>query len=146
LLPIHLLDATGGPVDLSCIYLPSPSLFTSPFQPVFTGMIVAQNSSLLCLTLFPPLPLQLEHQLQSLNSEQLETRVQNERLRHLNENLLEELEKSKWELEVVKGQLQKLQKEAQLEQEQKDRWEWAGEGVSGQGPRQERKGRQVTEE
>ncbi|OPJ73745.1 ras and EF-hand domain-containing protein-like [Patagioenas fasciata monilis] len=63
----------------------------------------------------------LEHQLQSLNSEQLETRVQNERLRHLNENLLEELEKSKWELEVVKGQLQKLQKEAQLEQEQKDR-------------------------
>ncbi|XP_074441709.1 EF-hand calcium-binding domain-containing protein 4A isoform X3 [Larus michahellis] len=63
----------------------------------------------------------LEHQLQSLNSEQLETRVQNERLRHLNENLLEELEKSKWELEAVKGQLHKLQKEAQLEQEQKDR-------------------------
>uniref|UniRef100_A0A8C3BKJ6 EF-hand domain-containing protein n=1 Tax=Cairina moschata TaxID=8855 RepID=A0A8C3BKJ6_CAIMO len=63
----------------------------------------------------------LEHQLQSLNSEQLETRVQNERLRHLNENLLEELEKSKWELEAVKGQLQKLQKEAQHEQEQKDR-------------------------
>ncbi|XP_010159902.1 PREDICTED: EF-hand calcium-binding domain-containing protein 4B-like [Eurypyga helias] len=63
----------------------------------------------------------LEHQLQSLNSEQLETRVQNENLRHLNENLLEELEKSKWELEAVKGQLQKLQKEAQLEQEQKDR-------------------------
>uniref|UniRef100_A0A8B9UDQ6 EF-hand domain-containing protein n=1 Tax=Anas zonorhyncha TaxID=75864 RepID=A0A8B9UDQ6_9AVES len=63
----------------------------------------------------------LEHQLQSLNLEQLETRVQNERLRHLNENLLEELEKSKWELEAVKGQLQKLQKEAQLEQEQKDR-------------------------
>ncbi|KAL2303484.1 hypothetical protein Nmel_008754 [Mimus melanotis] len=68
----------------------------------------------------------LEHQLQSLNSEQLETRVQNERLRHLNENLLEELEKSKWELEAVKGQLQKLQKEAQLEQEQKDRWEKTG--------------------
>ncbi|NXI47070.1 EFC4A protein, partial [Galbula dea] len=63
----------------------------------------------------------LEQQLQSLNSEQLETRVQNQRLRHLNENLLEELEKSKWELEAVKGQLQKLQKEAQVEQEQKDR-------------------------
>ncbi|NXA34377.1 EFC4A protein, partial [Eudromia elegans] len=63
----------------------------------------------------------LEHQLQSLNSEQLETRVQNERLRHLNENLLEELEKSKWELEAAKGQLRKLQKEAQIEQEQKDR-------------------------
>ncbi|XP_069713859.1 EF-hand calcium-binding domain-containing protein 4A isoform X2 [Phaenicophaeus curvirostris] len=63
----------------------------------------------------------LEHQLQSLNSEQLEARVQNERLRHLNENLLEELEKSKWELEAVKGQLQKLQKDAKLDQEQKDR-------------------------
>ncbi|XP_068026810.1 EF-hand calcium-binding domain-containing protein 4B-like, partial [Melanerpes formicivorus] len=63
----------------------------------------------------------LEHQLQSLNSEQLETRVQNKRLQHLNQNLLEELEKSKWELEAVKGQLQKLQKEAQVEQEQKDR-------------------------
>ncbi|XP_010178014.1 PREDICTED: GTP-binding protein GEM-like, partial [Mesitornis unicolor] len=63
----------------------------------------------------------LEHQLQSLNSEQLETRVQNKRLQHLNENLLEELEKSKWELEAVKGQLQKLQKETQLEQEQKNR-------------------------
>ncbi|NXY47040.1 EFC4A protein, partial [Ceuthmochares aereus] len=63
----------------------------------------------------------LEHQLQSLNSEQLETRVQNERLRHLNENLLEELEKSKWELEAVKGQLQKLQKDVKLDQEQKDR-------------------------
>lgn len=81
----------------------------------------------MCITP-PPLPLQLEHQLQSLNSEQLETRVQNERLRHLNENLLEELEKSKWELEAVKGQLQKLQKEAQLEQEQKDRWEKTGKG------------------
>lgn len=54
--------------------------------------------------------------------------MQNERLRHLNENLLEELEKSKWELEAVKGQLQKLQKEAQLEQEQKDRWKRAGKG------------------
>lgn len=109
-------------------------------------MIVAQNPSSLCLTPPPLLPLQLEHQLQSLNSEQLETRVQNERLRHLNENLLEELEKSKWELEAVKGQLQKLQKEAQLEQEQKDRWEWAGKGVSGQGPRQRRKGGHVFKE
>lgn len=87
-------------------------------------MIVVQTPSSLVFNLSSLL--QLEHQLQSLNSEQLETRVQNERLRHLNENLLEELEKSKWELEVVKGQLQKLQKEAQLEQEQKDRWEWAG--------------------
>lgn len=110
-------------------------------------MIVAQNSFSLYLT--PPLPLQLEHQLQSLNSEQLETRVQNERLRHLNENLLEELEKSKWELEAVKGQLQKLQKEAQNEQEQKDRWEWKGKqlcGLSEQEPRQRRKGVQVVKE
>ncbi|KAJ7396246.1 calcium release activated channel regulator 2B [Pitangus sulphuratus] len=88
---------------------------------VLKGMTVAQDPSSLCLIPPTPLTLQLEHQLQSLNSEQLETRVQNERLRHLNENLLEELEKSKWELEAVKGQLQKLQKEAQLEQEQKDR-------------------------
>ncbi|XP_054246706.1 EF-hand calcium-binding domain-containing protein 4A [Indicator indicator] len=63
----------------------------------------------------------LELQLQSLSSEQLEARVQNKRLRHLNENLLEELEKSRWELEAAKGQLQKLQREAQVEQEQKDR-------------------------
>ncbi|XP_059578525.1 EF-hand calcium-binding domain-containing protein 4A isoform X1 [Alligator mississippiensis] len=63
----------------------------------------------------------LEHQLQSLNSEQLETRVQNERLRHLNESLLEQLEKHKWELEVARGHLQRLQKESQMEQEQKDR-------------------------
>ncbi|XP_074853955.1 EF-hand calcium-binding domain-containing protein 4A isoform X2 [Carettochelys insculpta] len=63
----------------------------------------------------------LEHQIQSLNSEQLETRVQNERLRLLNENLLEQLERSKWELEVAQGQLENLQKQAQSEQEQKDR-------------------------
>ncbi|XP_065260313.1 EF-hand calcium-binding domain-containing protein 4A [Emys orbicularis] len=63
----------------------------------------------------------LEHQIQSLNSEQLETRVQNKRLQLLNENLLEQLERSKWELEVAKGHLERLQKEAQCEQEQKDR-------------------------
>ncbi|XP_025065820.1 EF-hand calcium-binding domain-containing protein 4A isoform X2 [Alligator sinensis] len=63
----------------------------------------------------------LEHQLQSLNSEQLETRVQNERLRHLNESLLEQLEKNKWELEVARGHLQRLQKKSQMEQEEKDR-------------------------
>ncbi|XP_030416526.1 EF-hand calcium-binding domain-containing protein 4A isoform X3 [Gopherus evgoodei] len=63
----------------------------------------------------------LEHQIQSLNSEQLETRLQNERLQLLNENLLEQLERSKWELEVAKGHLERLQKEAQCEEEQKDR-------------------------
>ncbi|CAM2115386.1 unnamed protein product [Caretta caretta] len=74
--------------------------------------IKAEKEQLLC---------QLEHQIQSLNSEQLETRVQNERLHLLNENLLEQLERSKWELEVAKGHLERLQKEAQREQEQKDR-------------------------
>ncbi|XP_066467279.1 EF-hand calcium-binding domain-containing protein 4A [Tiliqua scincoides] len=63
----------------------------------------------------------LEHQLQSQNTEHLEMRVQNERLRHLNESLLDQLERSKWELEVAQGHLQQLQKEAQLEQQQKDR-------------------------
>uniref|UniRef100_A0A8C0ITV9 Calcium release activated channel regulator 2B n=1 Tax=Chelonoidis abingdonii TaxID=106734 RepID=A0A8C0ITV9_CHEAB len=67
---------------------------------------------------------QLEHQIQSLNSEQLETRLQNERLQLLNENLLEQLERSKWELEVAKGHLERLQKEAQCEEEQKDRYGW----------------------
>lgn len=63
----------------------------------------------------------LEHQLQAQNSEQLEMRVQNERLRHLNESLLDQLERSKWELEIAQGHLQQLQKEAELEQQQKDR-------------------------
>nr|XP_016846246.1 PREDICTED: EF-hand calcium-binding domain-containing protein 4A isoform X3 [Anolis carolinensis] len=63
----------------------------------------------------------LELQLQSQNSMQLEIRVQNERLQILNESLLDQLERSRWELEVAQGQLQHLQKEAQLEQEQKDR-------------------------
>ncbi|XP_077787784.1 EF-hand calcium-binding domain-containing protein 4A [Podarcis muralis] len=63
----------------------------------------------------------LEHQLQSQSSEQLEMRVQNERLKILNDNLLDQLERSKWELEVARGHLQQLQKEAQLEQEQKNR-------------------------
>lgn len=48
-------------------------------------------------------------------------RVQNERLQHLNENLLDQLERSKWELEIVRAHLEQLQKEAQLEQQQKDR-------------------------
>ncbi|XP_062973172.1 EF-hand calcium-binding domain-containing protein 4A [Elgaria multicarinata webbii] len=63
----------------------------------------------------------LEHQLQSQNTEQLEMRVQNERLRLLNENLLDQVERSKWDLEVARAHLQQLQKAAQLEQQQKDR-------------------------
>ncbi|KAM6466598.1 EF-hand calcium-binding domain-containing protein 4A isoform 2-T9 [Liasis olivaceus] len=63
----------------------------------------------------------LEHQLQCQNSEQLELQVQNERLRILSENLLDQLERTKWELEVTRSHLKELQKEAQVEQEQKDR-------------------------
>ncbi|XP_063145370.1 EF-hand calcium-binding domain-containing protein 4A [Candoia aspera] len=63
----------------------------------------------------------LEHQLQCQNTEQLEMRVQNERLRILSENLLGQLERTKWELEVARSRLQELQKAAQVEQEQKDR-------------------------
>ncbi|XP_048339333.1 EF-hand calcium-binding domain-containing protein 4A [Sphaerodactylus townsendi] len=63
----------------------------------------------------------LEHQLQTISAEQLEMRVQNERLQHLNDNLLEQLERSKWELEVARGHLEQLQQEAQLEQQQKNR-------------------------
>uniref|UniRef100_A0A8D2JAV7 Calcium release activated channel regulator 2B n=1 Tax=Varanus komodoensis TaxID=61221 RepID=A0A8D2JAV7_VARKO len=63
----------------------------------------------------------LEHQLQSQNSAQLEMRVQNERLQLLNENLLDQVERSKWELEVARSHLQQLQKKAELEQEQKER-------------------------
>ncbi|XP_015667450.1 EF-hand calcium-binding domain-containing protein 4A [Protobothrops mucrosquamatus] len=63
----------------------------------------------------------LEHQLQCQHSEQLEMRIQNERLQILSENLLDQLERTKWELEVAQSQLQALQKEAQVEQEQKNR-------------------------
>ncbi|XP_061466032.1 EF-hand calcium-binding domain-containing protein 4A isoform X1 [Rhineura floridana] len=80
----------------------------------FEKMLYRQKESLFAV-------FKLEHQLQSQNSEQLEMRVQNERLQILNENLLDQLERSKWELEVARGHLQQLQKEAQLEQEQKDR-------------------------
>uniref|UniRef100_A0A2D4LB00 EF-hand domain-containing protein n=1 Tax=Micrurus spixii TaxID=129469 RepID=A0A2D4LB00_9SAUR len=63
----------------------------------------------------------LEHQLHCQHSEQLEMRIQNERLQILSENLLDQLERTKWELEVAQSRLQELQKEAQVEQEQKNR-------------------------
>ncbi|XP_069480122.1 EF-hand calcium-binding domain-containing protein 4A isoform X2 [Ambystoma mexicanum] len=64
---------------------------------------------------------QLEQRLQAVNSEQVETRVQNEQLRHLNQDLLDQLEKTKWDLKTAQSQLQNLQRQAELEQEQKDR-------------------------
>nr|XP_033783953.1 EF-hand calcium-binding domain-containing protein 4A [Geotrypetes seraphini]XP_033783954.1 EF-hand calcium-binding domain-containing protein 4A [Geotrypetes seraphini]XP_033783955.1 EF-hand calcium-binding domain-containing protein 4A [Geotrypetes seraphini] len=64
---------------------------------------------------------QLEQQLQALNSEQVETRVQNERLRHLNKELQEQLERSKRKLESAQSHLRQLQEEANQEQEQRDR-------------------------
>ncbi|XP_029438425.1 LOW QUALITY PROTEIN: EF-hand calcium-binding domain-containing protein 4A [Rhinatrema bivittatum] len=50
-----------------------------------------------------------------------ETRVKNERLRHLNEELQEQLERSKRELETAQSHLRQLHKEANQEQEQRDR-------------------------
>ncbi|XP_030057119.1 EF-hand calcium-binding domain-containing protein 4A [Microcaecilia unicolor] len=64
---------------------------------------------------------QLEQQLQALNSEQVETRVQNVRLRHLNEELQEQLERSKRELEIAQNHLRQLHEEENQEQERKDR-------------------------
>ncbi|XP_078538922.1 EF-hand calcium-binding domain-containing protein 4A isoform X1 [Lissotriton helveticus] len=64
---------------------------------------------------------QLERRLQELNSEQVETRVRNEQLRQLNQDLLEQLEQSRCSLEAARGQLQTLQKQADLEQDLKDR-------------------------
>ncbi|XP_053576182.1 EF-hand calcium-binding domain-containing protein 4A [Bombina bombina] len=62
---------------------------------------------------------QLELQLNAVNSEQLETRVQNDRLKQLNEELLEQLELSKCDLEKAQEYLQKLRKQERDEQE---RW------------------------
>ncbi|XP_026524017.1 EF-hand calcium-binding domain-containing protein 4A [Notechis scutatus] len=63
----------------------------------------------------------LEHQLHCQHSEQLEMHIQNERLQILSENLLDQLERTKWELEAAQSRLQELQKEAQVEQERKNR-------------------------
>lgn len=64
---------------------------------------------------------QLENQLQSLNSEQLETRVQNDRLRQLNEDLIEHLERTKTDLGKAQANLMNLRKQEQEEQECKKR-------------------------
>ncbi|XP_063800840.1 EF-hand calcium-binding domain-containing protein 4A [Pseudophryne corroboree] len=64
---------------------------------------------------------QLEHQLHSINSEQLETRVQNDRLKQLNEDLLEQLERTKGDLKHAQDNLLGLRKQEQEEQERKRR-------------------------
>ncbi|PIO37529.1 hypothetical protein AB205_0186510 [Aquarana catesbeiana] len=64
---------------------------------------------------------QLENQLHSLNSEQLETRVQNDRLRQLNEDLIEQLERTKTNLGKAQANLMNLRKQEQEEQECKKR-------------------------
>ncbi|KAG8438030.1 hypothetical protein GDO86_008639 [Hymenochirus boettgeri] len=64
---------------------------------------------------------QLENQLHSLNSEQLETRVQNDRLRQLNKDLIEQLEKTKCELKKAQGNLDELRKQEQEQEERKKR-------------------------
>ncbi|KAM5138481.1 EF-hand calcium-binding domain-containing protein 4A [Mantella aurantiaca] len=64
---------------------------------------------------------QLEHKLQSLNSKQFETRVQNDRLKQLNEELIEQLEGTKTDLEKAQESLLKLRKQEQEEQDRKKR-------------------------
>ncbi|CAH2325364.1 EF-hand calcium-binding domain-containing 4A isoform X1 [Pelobates cultripes] len=64
---------------------------------------------------------QLENQLHSINSEQLETRVQNDRLKKLNEDLIAQLEKITGDLERAQSNLQGLRKQEQEEQEHKKR-------------------------
>uniref|UniRef100_A0A8C5MT64 Calcium release activated channel regulator 2B n=1 Tax=Leptobrachium leishanense TaxID=445787 RepID=A0A8C5MT64_9ANUR len=64
---------------------------------------------------------QLENKLHSTNSEQLETRIQNDLLKKLNEDLLEQLEKTKSDLEGAQSNLQNLRKQEQEEQERKKR-------------------------
>uniref|UniRef100_A0A8C4T3I4 Ras and EF-hand domain-containing protein homolog n=1 Tax=Erpetoichthys calabaricus TaxID=27687 RepID=A0A8C4T3I4_ERPCA len=64
---------------------------------------------------------QLERQLHELSYEQTETRIQNERLRHRNEDLLEQLEHTRHELQTTQFHLGHLQDEAQRERKRKDK-------------------------
>ncbi|RXM30033.1 EF-hand calcium-binding domain-containing protein 4A [Acipenser ruthenus] len=63
---------------------------------------------------------QLESQLHELSYEQVETQVQNERLRHTNKDLQDQLERSTRELETARHHLRQLQEEATREERQKD--------------------------
>ncbi|KAM8939818.1 EF-hand calcium-binding domain-containing protein 4A [Pelodytes ibericus] len=64
---------------------------------------------------------QLENKLHSINSEQLETRVQNDQLKQLNKDLIEQLEKTKGDLDRAQDHLQRLRKQEQEEQDRKKR-------------------------
>ncbi|XP_077143934.1 EF-hand calcium-binding domain-containing protein 4A [Ranitomeya variabilis] len=64
---------------------------------------------------------QLEQKLHSLSSEQLETRVQNDVLKQLNEDLLGQLEKTKTDLEKAQAHLQNLRRQEKEELERKKR-------------------------
>ncbi|XP_073514785.1 EF-hand calcium-binding domain-containing protein 4A isoform X2 [Phyllobates terribilis] len=64
---------------------------------------------------------QLEQKLHSLSSEQLETRVQNDVLKQLNEDLLGQLEKTKTDLEKAQAHLLNLRRQEQDELERKKR-------------------------
>ncbi|KAE8607164.1 hypothetical protein XENTR_v10011060 [Xenopus tropicalis] len=64
---------------------------------------------------------QLEHQLQALNNEQLQTRVQNDQLRQLNDDLVEQLERTKGDLERSHENLERLKRQEQEGEECKKR-------------------------
>ncbi|KAG9475618.1 EF-hand calcium-binding domain-containing protein 4A [Eleutherodactylus coqui] len=64
---------------------------------------------------------QLEQQLHSLNGEQLEARVQNDRLTQLNEDLCEQLEKTKTDLDKAQSHLLRLRQQEHEERERKKR-------------------------
>ncbi|XP_048463053.1 EF-hand calcium-binding domain-containing protein 4A-like [Rhincodon typus] len=63
----------------------------------------------------------LELQLEEYNYEHTETRIQNERLRQLNEDLQDQLDRMKQDLEMTRLNLQVLQDEARYEHQQKAR-------------------------
>ncbi|XP_075422953.1 EF-hand calcium-binding domain-containing protein 4A isoform X2 [Ascaphus truei] len=64
---------------------------------------------------------QLERQLHSINTEQLETRVQNDRLRQLNEDLNEQLQRTTGDLDRAQKNLQRLRKQEQAEEQRRNR-------------------------
>uniref|UniRef100_UPI00398EF7D9 EF-hand calcium-binding domain-containing protein 4A n=1 Tax=Pristiophorus japonicus TaxID=55135 RepID=UPI00398EF7D9 len=63
----------------------------------------------------------LEKQLEAFNYEQTENRIQNERLRRINEDLQEQLDRTNQDLETTQFNLQLLHDEAQHEHQQKAR-------------------------
>ncbi|XP_074050735.1 EF-hand calcium-binding domain-containing protein 4B isoform X2 [Macrotis lagotis] len=63
---------------------------------------------------------QLESQFMTLNNDKYETKVENTKLKHTNEELIKELEKTSRELQLAQLQLESLQKEACKLQEEKE--------------------------